>query len=104
MRQIYRRDVELIPVNDILISDVTTDIHKKNDAWNIFITIFLEITQSKNKEFERISCHVSSVLHISQSRLISNTSEIIFDTNKKYRKINISLTVPAVSCYTIISH
>ncbi|XP_067207111.1 beta-mannosidase [Linepithema humile] len=89
------RDVELIPVNDILINDVTTDIRKENDAWNIFVTIFLEITQSKNKEFERISCHVSSILHVSQSRLVSNTSEITLDANEKYRRINISLTVPA---------
>lgn len=87
-------------MNDVLINDVTTDIRRENNAWNILVTIFLDLTQSKDKKFERISCHISSTLHISQSRLINNTSEVTLDTNEKYGKVNISLTVPAVSCYT----
>ncbi|XP_011642366.1 beta-mannosidase isoform X1 [Pogonomyrmex barbatus] len=85
------KDVELIPVNDILINDITTDIRKKNDIWNILVTIFLETTQNKDE----VSCHVASILHISQSKLISNTSEIVFDTSRKSININISLNVPA---------
>lgn len=93
-----RRDVELIPVNDILINDITADIGKENNAWNILVTIFLETTQSKNDEFTKISCHIASILHISQSKLISNTSEIVLDaSNGKYINVNISLIVPVVS-------
>ncbi|XP_071573784.1 beta-mannosidase [Temnothorax nylanderi] len=89
------RDVELIPVNDILINDITTDIRKENDAWNILVTIFLEATQSEDERFTKISCHVASILHISQSKLISNASEVVFDANGKYINVNISLIVPA---------
>ncbi|XP_011706766.1 PREDICTED: beta-mannosidase-like [Wasmannia auropunctata] len=88
------RDVELIPVNDILINDIMTDIRNENNAWSIFVTIFFEVTQSKDEEF---SCHIMSILHISQSKLISNTSEIVLDASRKYINVNISLIVPVVS-------
>ncbi|XP_018311835.1 beta-mannosidase [Mycetomoellerius zeteki] len=89
------RDVELIPVNDILINDITTDIHKENSAWNILVTIFLETTQSKDEEFTGISCHIASILHIAQNKVISNTSEVVLDASEKYINVNISLIVPA---------
>lgn len=88
----------MIPVNDILINDITTDIRKENNAWNILITIFLETTQSEN-ELTRISCHIASMLHISQSKLISSTKEVELDTNGKYINVNISLIVPMVNNY-----
>jgi len=87
----------LIPVNDILINDITTDIRKENNTWNILVTIFFETTQSKNEEFIKINCHIASILHISQSKLISNTSEVVLDANKKYINLNVSLMVPTVS-------
>ncbi|XP_029170747.1 beta-mannosidase [Nylanderia fulva] len=87
------RDVELVSVNDLLLKDVTTDIRREKDTWNVLVTIFLEMTQNENEEL--INCHVTSILHVSQSILYSNTSEIMLDTSKKYMNINISLTVPA---------
>lgn len=87
----------MIPVNDILINDITTDIHKENSAWNILVTIFLETTQSKDEEFTGISCHIASILHIAQNKVISNTSEVVLDASEKYINVNISLIVPAVS-------
>lgn len=84
----------MIPIKDILINDITTDIRKENDTWNILVTTFLEATQSED---ERISCHIASILHISQNKLISNTSDVILDASEKYINVNISLIVPAVS-------
>ncbi|XP_072754584.1 beta-mannosidase-like isoform X2 [Anoplolepis gracilipes] len=90
------RDVELVPVNDLLINDVTTDIRREDRrTWNILVTIFLETTQSKKENLTTISCHVASILHISQSELVSNSNEVVVDTSEKYININISLTVPA---------
>lgn len=86
----------MIPVNDILINDITTDIRKENNAWNILVTIFLEATQSEAK-FPRISCHIASILHISQSELISNTREVVLGTSGKQINVNISLIVPTVN-------
>lgn len=87
-------------MNDLLINDVTTDIRKEKNIWNIFVTIFLETIQSKKENLSTISCHVASILHVSQNELISNTSEIMLDTSEKYININISITVPAVSSST----
>jgi len=86
----------LIPVNDILINDITTDIRKENNIWNILVTIFLETTKSKD-EFIGISCHITSILHIAQNKVVSNTSEVVLDASEKYINVNISLIVPAVS-------
>lgn len=85
----------MIPVNDILINDITTDIRKENNVWNILVTIFVEATQSED-ELTRIS-HVTSILHISQNKLISNTKEVVLDTVEKYINIKISLIVPTVN-------
>ncbi|XP_025995175.1 beta-mannosidase isoform X2 [Solenopsis invicta] len=88
------KDVELIPVNDILINDITADIRKENNSWNVLVTIFLETAQSKDEKVTKVNCHVASILHISQSKLITNVSEVLLDTSGKYRNINISLIVP----------
>jgi len=77
-----------------LLNDLTADIHKENDIWNIFITIFFEVTQSDNEESIEINGHITSTLHISQRENISSTREILFNPNRKY--INILLTVPVV--------
>ncbi|XP_050445741.1 beta-mannosidase isoform X1 [Cataglyphis hispanica] len=89
------RNVELVSMNDLLINDVTTDIRKEKNIWNILVTIFLETIQSKKENLSTISCHVASILHVSQNELISNTSEITLDTSEKYININISIIVPA---------
>lgn len=92
------RDVELIPINDILIKDITTDIRKESmsgdNIWNILVTIFLEVTESVDERLSRINCHIASILHISQSKIISNTKEIVLDANGKNINVNISLIVP----------
>ncbi|XP_070526214.1 beta-mannosidase isoform X2 [Cardiocondyla obscurior] len=88
------KDVELIFVNDILINDITTDIRKDDDAWNVLVTLFLEVTQSQDERFMRINSHITSTLHISKNKFISNASEIVFDANEKYITVNISLNVP----------
>lgn len=102
MREACRKDVELIPVNDIMMNDVTADIRKETDAWHILVTIFLEITQNKSDDkSQNIVVTSASTLHISQNEVISNISEIVLDTSKRYAKINVELTVPAVSATTL---
>ncbi|RLU17170.1 hypothetical protein DMN91_011239 [Ooceraea biroi] len=89
------KDVELIAVNDILINDVTADIRKENDVWNVLVTVFLEVTQSENEEPAEISCHVASVLYASESKSITSTKEVVLSADRKYVNVNVSLVVPA---------
>lgn len=89
----------MVSVNDLLLNDVTTDIRRKEDTWDILITIFLETTQSKNEELI-INCFVQSTLHVSENQLVSSISEVVLDMSEKYININMSLTVPAVSFST----
>lgn len=100
MRKVYRKDVELVPVNDIMLNDVTADISKKNDTWQIFLTIFLEVVQRKSNESQSIIVTTASTLHISQDKVISKTNEVVLHTNERYVNINVQLTVPTVSVST----
>lgn len=93
MRELYRKDVELIPVNDEMITDITADIRKENDAWYILLTVFLEVTQ--NDEFENIVATVTSTLNISQNMVISNNNEVTL--HEKYANITVQLIVPTVN-------
>ncbi|KAF3427623.1 hypothetical protein E2986_08369 [Frieseomelitta varia] len=81
--------MEIIPINEIYIMDVTTDIHKKENFWNIIITIFLEVTSQRN-----ITCHISSVLNINDQLNIHNSSNVNLHTNDKDTKCTILLKVP----------
>ncbi|XP_032664482.1 beta-mannosidase [Odontomachus brunneus] len=89
------KDVELVPVNDIMINDVTADIRKKDDTWQILLTIFLEVTQRKSDESQSLVVTTASTLHISQDEVISKTNETMLNTNERYVNINVQLTVPA---------
>jgi hypothetical protein len=82
-----------------LLNDLTADIYKENDIWNILITIFFEVTQNNNEELIEIGCHITSTLHISQSENISSTREILLNPNRKYVNVNILLTVPVVRTF-----
>lgn len=71
--------------------DVTTDIHKKENFWNIIITLFLEVTSQRN-----ITCHISSVLNINDQLNIHNSSNVNLHTNNKDTKCTILLKIPTV--------
>ena len=71
--------------------DVTTDIHKKENFWNIIITLFLEVTLQRN-----ITCHISSVLNINDQLNIHNSSNVNLHANDKDTKCTILLKVPTV--------
>ncbi|XP_014472707.1 PREDICTED: beta-mannosidase [Dinoponera quadriceps] len=88
------KDVELIPVNDVMMNDVTADIRKQNDKWWILVTIYLEVTRNKSNELQNFVVTSAATLHIAQDKVISNTSEVMLDTSERYVKINIQLTVP----------
>ncbi|KAK9309394.1 hypothetical protein QLX08_000885 [Tetragonisca angustula] len=83
------KSVEIIPINEIYIMDVTTDIHKKENFWNIIITLFLEVTLQRN-----ITCHISSVLNINDQLNIHNSSNVNLHANDKDTKCTILLKVP----------
>lgn len=85
-------------------NDVTADIRKEDDVWNVLVTIFLEVTRRENEEDGEVACHVASTLHISQSDGISNAKEIVLrSSNGRYANVNVSLVVPAVSISQIVS-
>ncbi|XP_076638537.1 beta-mannosidase isoform X1 [Colletes latitarsis] len=88
------KDVELIPVNEIFITDITTDIFKEQNFWNVTITIFLDITLQKNNKPLPIPCHISSVLYINEQLNINNCSTFALETNNKYLNTTISLKIP----------
>lgn len=94
----------MIPVNDVWIKDVATDISKENDTWKVLVTVFLEVTQDKKEEFlGGISCDIASEVQISQNIIIGNTSQVVLDTRGKYTSVNIWLAVPTVNAHGCLS-
>lgn len=90
----------MIAVNNILITDIATDIYKKNEFWHILVTIYLEL-DTKN-ELETINYQVASSLHVSENLIISNASEIVFtpdELSRKNKSVTVQLYVPVVSFY-----
>lgn len=90
----FRKSVEIIPVNEIYIMDITIDIHKEINFWKIMITLFFETTLQKNSQF--IICDISSVLNINEQLNIYNSTSINLYTNNKYIKSTTFLNVPIV--------
>lgn len=86
------KSVEIIPVNEIYIMDITIDIHKKKNFWNIMITLFFETILQKNNQF--IICDISSVLNINEQLNIYNSTRVNLYTNNKYIKSTTFLNVP----------
>ena len=84
----FRKSVEIIPINEIYIMDVTTDIHKEGKFWNVIITLFLETTSRSNT-----TCHISSILNINEQSNIHNTSNVNLQIDTKS---TILLKVPTV--------
>lgn len=94
IRKYFRKSVEIIPVNEIYIMDITIDIHKKKNFWNIMITLFFETILQKNNQF--IICDISSVLNINEQLNIYNSTRVNLYTNNKYIKSTTFLNVPIV--------
>ncbi|XP_076384002.1 beta-mannosidase [Megalopta genalis] len=86
------KSVELIPVNDIFITNIATDIFKERKFWNIIGTISLEVIQQKNVQF--LPCQISCVLNIDKETNIQNSSTIILNTRNASVETNISLRIP----------
>ncbi|XP_031785541.1 beta-mannosidase [Nasonia vitripennis] len=47
------KEVELQPVQNALVSEVTTDVHKKSNLWQIVITVFFETFGKKNTVIDK---------------------------------------------------
>ncbi|XP_017879617.1 beta-mannosidase [Ceratina calcarata] len=82
------KSVEIVPVNHIHINDITTDIHKENDFWNVVIAISLE-TSGRSAD-----CHISSVLKINDQSTISNSSSIGLNPSNSGTRSIMLLKVP----------
>ncbi|XP_078033750.1 beta-mannosidase [Augochlora pura] len=86
------KSVELIPVNDIFITSITTDVFKERKFWYVIGTISLEIAQQKDVQF--LPCQISCVLNIDKETNIQNSSTIILNTHNAPVETNISLRIP----------
>nr|XP_031833723.1 beta-mannosidase [Nomia melanderi] len=86
------KSVELIPINDIFIKYITTDVLQEENFWNINVTIYLEVTKQQNNS--SLSCQISSVLHVNEQTNIDNSSTIILNANNSSIETIISLKVP----------
>ncbi|OAD60396.1 Beta-mannosidase [Eufriesea mexicana] len=83
------KSVEIIPVNEIYITDITTDIYKGANFWNIVITVFLETGLKENDQFK--TCLTSSILYINEQSTIYNSSNVNSYINDKQIKSSIIL-------------
>ncbi|XP_076657377.1 beta-mannosidase [Halictus rubicundus] len=86
------KSVEVVPVNDIFITNIATDVLKEGKFWNIIATIYLEVTQQKN--IQLLPCQISSILNINEQTNISNSNTIILSTSNASTETNISLKIP----------
>nr|XP_012145222.1 PREDICTED: beta-mannosidase [Megachile rotundata] len=86
------KSVEIIPINEIHITDVTTDIYKEDTFWNIAITVFLDSTSQRNKQL--IPCHVSSVLYVNEQLNIYNSTNFDISMSNEHVEATVLLKVP----------
>ncbi|KOC59716.1 Beta-mannosidase [Habropoda laboriosa] len=87
------KSVEIIPVNEIYIMDITTDVYKEENFWNIIITVFLEVSLLKNNQ--STICQILAILNINEKSNIYNSSSINLNINNEHIKNTIHLKVPA---------
>ncbi|XP_015433286.1 PREDICTED: beta-mannosidase [Dufourea novaeangliae] len=86
------KSVKLIPVNDIFITDITTNILREKNFWNIIVTTFLEVNLQKNDK--SLPCRISSILLINEELTIHNSSTIILNTSNTSIEAVTLLKVP----------
>ncbi|CAL7949982.1 unnamed protein product [Xylocopa violacea] len=91
------KSVEIIPVNKIYITDITTDVQKKDNFWNILVTVSVEAALHENDQ--SIACHILSVLNINEESNIYNSSSINLTSNNGHIKSTILLRIPADLVY-----
>ncbi|XP_053986263.1 beta-mannosidase [Hylaeus volcanicus] len=85
------KSVELVPVNDLFITDISTDIFKEKNFWNVTLTVFLNTTVQKYDD--SIPCYLSSILFVNEEITVSNVSSFVLMGNSKYVR-SVSLKVP----------
>ncbi|KAK2580314.1 hypothetical protein KPH14_012551 [Odynerus spinipes] len=76
------KNVELISTSEILVTEITTDIYKKDSMWEIIITTFFELPP--NEENSTVMCNISPTLYIDNSSYIQNFTDIILQTKNRY--------------------
>nr|XP_034176960.1 beta-mannosidase isoform X1 [Osmia lignaria] len=86
------KGVELIPINEIYITDVTTDIYKEEDFWNIVITVLIDSTSQKSDQ--PIPCHIFSVLRINEQLSVYNSTNFDISTKNEHLETTVLLKVP----------
>ncbi|XP_076234908.1 beta-mannosidase [Calliopsis andreniformis] len=85
------KSVELIPVDEFSIMDVTTDVYRKGNIWNVTATIFLEVVLRNNNS---VPCYISSSLHVHKQLNIDKSIIIALNATNKYIKTIVPLEIP----------
>ncbi|KAG7202549.1 hypothetical protein KM043_009746 [Ampulex compressa] len=84
------KSVELVSANEALFNDITTDILRNDNTWNINITIFFDIITTQPDK--TIFCQVLSKLYVTPT--IINLYNITLNNANKRANATISFNVP----------
>lgn len=88
----FRKNVELQPVQNALVSEVTADVFKKNDLWQVAVKIVLEIFGTKDEGMNNSARVICTLNHISNDSVFTN---LVFRNN--LANATVILNVPFVS-------
>ncbi|XP_043477175.1 beta-mannosidase [Leptopilina heterotoma] len=89
------KDVELIPVTDAYVTEITADVVKRNSHWEINVGVFFD-TLSYERDFT-FNGVLQSVLELDDGKSITNSTEFSLSVKWKYSNISLTLQVPLES-------
>lgn len=87
--------MELIPVTDAYVTEVTADVVKTNSHWEIILGIFFDtLSFERNINF---TGNVHSVLELGEGKSVTNSMKFSSQVKWKYSNVSVTLKVPLVS-------
>lgn len=87
--------MELIPVTEAYVTEVTADIVKKNSHWEINVGVFFDtLSYERNINFNGV---IQSVLELDDGESIMNYTEFSSTAEWKYSNCSVTLQIPFVS-------
>lgn len=90
---LIRKNVELRPAHKIFFSDITVDVLKSNNAWQVVATIFFETFGSKSEDFiESLSLNISLAKKYSNSSTLNNLTIV-----NNLANASVTINIPTVS-------
>ena len=87
--------MEIQPINEILVSDVTAHVFKKNNLWQVLVTVFFQTFKEKNININKV-IHVTCILDGKYSKDIKLTNLII---RNNHANTTVILNIPLVSMF-----